>query len=430
MTASKDYHVSIIGGGIGGISAAIGLKRAGVPVDLFEAASQYGEIGAGISFGFNSRTALEKLGLGEEFRQQATTVDSGIWFEWRDGEGEKQDLIGTTYTKPYGNSSVHRAKFLDSMVKHIDEKMSHFGKRLTKIEQIQQPAERLQRLHFDDGSTFDTDVVIGYDGIHSKVRKHVIGRDAKLQWSGTWAYRGLIPTKQFIEAVGQEKGEFYAKTPQMFLGKDTHVLIFPIDQHETVNLVAFSTDRSKWPQRPDLAEGEPWTQPSTQEEMISHFSGWGKDIIAMFKCMEKPSKWALHQIMPTLETYVNGTVCIAGDAAHGGTPHQGALAGQAMEDAVFLSWLLSQTGVKRDNLEQVLTVYDSVRRPRANKVLETSLEAGDVYEFASQHGDDRKKIAHDVENRMDWIWGVSMLRLPYPLREADSYFHHNSMTLK
>lgn len=140
------------------------------------------------------------------------------------------------------------------MVKHVPKDISHFGKRLIKIEDLPKDSSHRYKLHFEDETTHDTDVVLGCDGIHSKVRDHInvsnSQNPAALQWSGTWAYRGLIPTQKFKNAVGGEKGEYYAKTPQMFVGKDRHILIFPIDKFETVNAVAFTTDRSQWPKRP------------------------------------------------------------------------------------------------------------------------------------------------------------------------------------
>ncbi|CAE6435092.1 unnamed protein product [Rhizoctonia solani] len=414
MGVPKDFEVSIIGGGIGGLSAAIGLSRAGIPVQVFEATRQFSEIGAGVSFGKNARNALAKLGLQKEFEEQATTISSGIWFEWRNGQDQDQKLIATTYSHPVGNSSVHRAQFLDAMVKHIPESISHFGKRLSSIEKLVRSGGKNLRLHFEDGSSHDTDLVIGYDGIHSKVREHLEGVKriantesgaSKLQWSGSWAWRGMIPTDKFLEGVPTKMGEHYSKTPQMFLGKDRHILIFPINNFRTINVVAFATDRSQWPERPKLKEGEPWTQLSTKEEMVSQFPGWADDIVNILKCIEEPSKWALHELNPALDTFVDGAICIAGDAAHAGTPHQGALAGQAIEDALFLTWLLSQPSVKRANLTDALQVYDSVRRPRANKIVETSLEAGEIYEFAlDRTGSDFGKLQHELESRYEWIW--------------------------
>lgn len=139
--------------------------------------------------------------------------------------------------------------------------------------------------------------------------------------------------------------------------------------------------------------------------MIKEFPGWGKDMVSILKCIEKPSKWALHQLIPSLDCFAKGKVAVAGDAAHGGTPHQGAMAGQAIEDALFLSWLLAHPAVNSSNVDQALTVYDTIRRPRANKVLESSLEAGDVYEMRGERtGSDWVKLKQELETRFDWIW--------------------------
>ncbi len=113
---------------------------------------------------------------------------------------------------------------------------------------------------------------------------------------------------------------------------------------------------------------------------------------------------ALHQIVPPLTSYTNNKVLVMGDAAHGGVPHQGAMAGQAIEDALFLSNLLSYPSVHRANLAKALQVYDKVRLPRANKVLETSLEAGDTYEFRGVSKEDGKRLGEHLRTRFDWIW--------------------------
>lgn len=108
-----------------------------------------------------------------------------------------------------------------------------------------------------------------------------------------------------------------------------------------------------------------------------------------------------------METYVRGPVCLLGDAAHGGTPHQGALAGQALEDAAVLSWILAHPSVSINNLTSALKIYDDIRRPRANKVLETSLSGGEMLEFAGSWQQGQAAVERDVKEGFDWIWEVS-----------------------
>ncbi|CAO1628860.1 unnamed protein product [Sympodiomycopsis kandeliae] len=457
-TTCEPLHVSVIGAGIGGACLTVGLLRAGVSVTVFESASKFSEIGAGISFGINAVHALQSLGLGSAFEQLATTVPSGQYFQWRTGQDDEQTLLAETYEKVNGNATVHRARFLDEIVKGIPDDNVRFGKRFSKVEKV----GRKWRVHFMDGTWVDTDVVIGADGIHSAVRKAMLevkrndkteddknmttgktvankdchdgtindgdgascdGKDNRdgekpnsdgaiiepsLIWSGTWAYRGLIPTEKFLSALGEDKGKLYGLTPQMFLGKDGHVLTFPIDFGKTINVVAFVSDRSNWPERTKLPADTPWTQETTQSAMLHDFSskGWGQDILRILKCFPTPpSKWALHSLSPSMKSYQHDGIVLLGDAAHGGCPHHGAMAGQAIEDGLFLSKLLSHPGVTVENVNRALQVVDIIRLPRANAVMESSLSLGDKYELMSEElGDDINKVAQWLRHAWDWIW--------------------------
>lgn len=444
----KDFHVSIVGGGIGGASLAVGLLSQGVPVDMYEAAPSFGEIGAGISIGINAETALRKLGMGvsrryddqrtklymtdmttklprcssfapqEAFDRIYTGVPTAQYFQWRVGQAENSDnVFAETMSPPNGNTTVHRAEFLDQIVKYLPKERTHFGKRLAKITELPQGSARELKMEFEDGSSAETDLVIGMDGIHSKCRQHLdkeksgpsaVPGTAGLQWSGTWAYRGLIPMQEWLDALGEEKGKAMGgETPFMALGRDTHMLCFPIQHHKTVNVVAFKTDRSSWPIRPKMKDSEPWTQKTTQEAFLKDFEGWSPDCLTMLKLIKQPAKWALHTIRDPLTSYIsaNGKIVVAGDAAHGGTPHHGALAGQAIEDALFYSRLLGCKDITKANLYDALPVIDEIRLPRGNRVMTSSLHAGDVYEFADDEmGHDLEKLAKHLPRAWDWIW--------------------------
>ena len=425
-STQKDFSVAIVGGGIGGLTLAIGLHSRGVPVHIFESASAFAEIGAGIAIGPNAQNALQRLGLYESFLELADFPARNLFFQWRLAEPEEQTLLSETFCKKYGMASIHRAELLDTFIEKIPKEICSFGKRVKSIEQH----DRV-KLTFEDGSTHETDLVIGCDGIHSRVRgaldpntagpSAVAGSDS-LVWSGTWAYRGLIPRETFVAALGKEKGEFYADTAQMMLAKDSHILIFPIQGGKTVNIVAMVTDRTQWPQRTPFPKGEPWIQETSQQALLDDFSTYSSDLIKMLKCIDKPSKWALHQVVTSLTSYINGRVIVTGDAAHGGVPHQGAMAGQAIEDALFVSNLLSHPKVNNANLVQALQVYDKIRVPRANRVLETSLEAGETYEFRGVAADDPQKLGQHLVERFDHIWDYD---LDLEKQEMDKWIEAN-----
>ncbi|SOV05150.1 probable Salicylate hydroxylase [Ustilago sp. UG-2017a] len=422
-STKKDLKVAIIGGGIGGLTLAVGLHDRGVPVHIFESASKFSEIGAGIAIGPNAQNALQRLSLYDDFLEFADFPSRNLFFQWRLAESEDQILLSETLCKKYGMASIHRAELLDTFIQRIPPEICSFGKRFKSIEQpdpsvdVDEEEEKKVKLSFEDGSTYEADLVIGCDGIHSRVRgwldpktagpSAVAGSDS-LVWSGTWAYRGLIPRERFVAAVGKEKGEFYANTAQMMLAKDSHILIFPIQGGKTVNLVAMVTDRTRWPERTPFPKGESWIQETSKQAMLDDFSTYSSELIKMLECIDKPSKWALHQIIPPLTSYTNGRVMVTGDAAHGGVPHQGAMAGQAIEDALFVSNLLSHPKVNKRNLSKAIQVMDKIRVPRANKVLQTSLEAGDTYEFRGLRADDPNKLGQHLVERFDHVWDYDL----------------------
>ncbi len=275
MNTKEPFSIAVAGGGIGGLAITIGLLHQGVDVQLYEAAHAFAEIGAGVGFGPNSLAAMSKIdpAIKEGYDKRATynawPEKRSTWFDFRRGmEGyDAQDFIHTVHAGDSGMSSVHRAHFLDELVKLVPAKVAHFGKRVEEIEEIEDGVV----LKFHDGTTASASAVIGCDGIKSRTRQILLGYhtpEAHASFTGKYAYRGLIPMEKAVGLLGDE----LARNSQMYLGYHGHVLTFPIEKGNTMNVVAFQTKKDgKW-------EDEQWVLPMKKEDMFHDFDGWGKHV--------------------------------------------------------------------------------------------------------------------------------------------------------
>ncbi|OMG61768.1 MULTISPECIES: salicylate 1-monooxygenase [Pseudomonadaceae] len=398
-------RIGIVGGGISGIALALELCRySHLQVQLFEAASAFGEVGAGVSFGPNAVRAIVGLGLGEAYLQVAdrTSVPwEDVWFEWR--RGSDNSYLGATIAPGVGQSSVHRADFIDALVTHLPDGIAQFRKRAVHVEQQGGEVQVL----FADGTEHRCDLLIGADGIKSALRSHVLecqGLSPQApRFTGTCAYRGLVDSLRLREAYrAQCIDEHLVDVPQVYLGLDGHILTFPVKQGRLINVVAFFSDRSQ--PDPTWPADMPWVRNASQREMLDTFTGWGAAARVLLECIPAPTLWALHDLAE-LPTYVYRRVALIGDAAHATLPHMGAGAGQGIEDAYFLARLLGDTQVDAGNLAELLEAYDDLRRPRACRVQRTSWETGELYEFRDPVvGANEQLLGENLATRFDWLW--------------------------
>lgn len=400
----RKIKIAIIGGGIAGLALATNLvKNKNLDLHLFESAPQFAEIGAGISFGANAVKAIQLLGLGQEYESIADTVKApyqDIWFQWRNGYTD--EYLSASVAPNVGQSSVHRADFLDALIPLVDHKHVHFNKRVQQVDATEDGVKIL----FADKEIFECDYVIGGDGIHSVVRNHVLASHdlapVKPRFSGTWAYRGIIKYVDFKNAIAKLGHDpELADVPQMLLGKDKHILTFPIRQGEEINIVAFKSDRNDTV----LSENTPWTMPTDKAEMLADFADWSESTKALLNLIDAPTIWALHEIEP-LETYQNifQNVVLIGDAAHAMLPHQGAGAGQGLEDALVLAQLFMVPELGVAHLTQVSNIYEKLRKERAIRTQNTSHESGEIYEMYSPEYPSFDLIGKHLAHRFDWLW--------------------------
>ncbi|KAI0363144.1 FAD/NAD(P)-binding domain-containing protein [Pilatotrama ljubarskyi] len=399
----KQFEVAIVGGGVCGLICAIALQKAGVPVQLFEAAAAFGEIGAGLGIGPNAVRVLRAMNVLDDVLQRCSPGDlRPRGFTCRIGIGEHKAVYKIPAEDPEDRGiGIHRAAFLNALVGFVDPTTCHFNKRCVGISE---PSPKRVILHFSDGTTHEADVAIGADGIKSSVRKSVLGGvyDSRQAFSNTVAYRGLIPHAT-LKAAGFKTD--LRQSPACFMGPSKHIIVFPIRNDEIVNVVAFATRYDNQIGAEELPDDAPWVEEVSREELKREYDGWGPDVITLLDCMpEKPSKWSIHVVHPPLETYVRGRVALLGDAAHGMLPHLGAGAGQGIEDAYLLARLLRHPHTDANNLESVFQVYSDIRRPRAQMVCERSHLAGSIYDGHGPHGMDWENVGQDLEGLFESVW--------------------------
>jgi salicylate hydroxylase len=241
QSSTKSFNIAVVGGGIGGLVLTLSLLSQRIPVTLYEAARKFGEIGAGVSFGPNAARAMKLISphIYEAFEARATRNQSeeksSVWFDFRYGEdcGGKRE-VGETIASlncEGGQASVHRAHFLDELVKLLPDGIAKFGHRVTDF--IDEGEDGIV-VHFQDGNKARHDAVVGCDGIKSRIRSSLLGDThpaARAVYSGKYAYRGLIPMAKAKELLG----DTLAGNGQMYFGRHGHILTFAIEKGKTMN---------------------------------------------------------------------------------------------------------------------------------------------------------------------------------------------------
>jgi salicylate hydroxylase len=381
-------RIAVIGGGIGGLTAAHALLRRGFEISVHEAAPELKEIGAGVALGSNAMKALRALDLENPVRSIAYQSEYQYLRNWKTGR-----IISKTardQSKRYGAAgcSAHRADLLDVLAKDIPESVMRLGARCVSVENLEKTAVA----RFKDGPEVEADVVIGADGIHSAVRESVFGPDAP-RFTGKICYRCLVPSDSI-------PGGLYGGEGATWLGPHGTVVVYKVRRGELVNVVAHYDDET-WRE-------ESWIRECPREEVIERYQGWHESLQRLFSASEKHYKWGLHDRDP-MKQWTKGRVTLLGDAAHPMLPYLGQGACQAMEDGVVLAAALAKMP---DDLPSALKLYEELRLPRASRVVLTSRERGKdnhlVSPLAAWKRDAliaiRKRFGRDISGRgTAWI---------------------------
>ncbi|KAF1947993.1 mannitol 1-phosphate dehydrogenase [Clathrospora elynae] len=415
----KLLPIAVIGGGLGGLALTIGLLRHGVKVHIYEASSGFSEIGAGVTFGANATTALQLIDprLLEGFMKHATfnanpelntTFMSLRWGmnQRREGGHKAGDFSHhmEDHGRPEGaraglsmRGGIHRARLLDEMVALLPDDIISFGKSFDGVEEL---GNDMLKLCFTDGTTALASALIGCDGVRSKVRAAVCGAHIQATYARECAFRAMVPGDEATKALGDD----LTLNSQLYCGYGGYIVTYPVEHGAFINIVALPQDPSHagitW-------DSDDWTVPTTAEEIKSRFTDWHPPLIDVVSRYNLGSKWALFNLQHDA-SYFKNRMCLLGDSAHATTPHMGAGAGMAMEDAYILSHLVAAAG-SVNSIEEAFRAYDAVRRPRTQQCIKRSMDAALSYDLCLPGvGDDMDAIRERLGESLNWLWHVDL----------------------
>ena len=345
MTATTRPTVGIVGAGIGGLAAALALRRAGLRVQVFERASRFTRVGAGLQMAPNVTKALRPLGLLDPLNRVACKPLA--WRSYDASSGRLQlelplgDQIAERYGAPYLH--VHRADLHDLL-------SAAAGKVRTGMHAVGLDAGADHvRVTFGDGTQARFDAVIGADGVHSMIRDIVAGSQQP-RFSGMVAYRGLVPAS---DLTGLQVEPVSAK----WWAGDRHLVHYFVSAGRELNFVA-PVPASGW-------DEESWTSSGRVADLLADFGAFPPRVREVLARTGTLMRSALYDREP-LPRWTYGRVSLLGDACHPMLPFMAQGAGAAIEDAVVLSRCLRDADP--DAVPEALARYEEARRPRTSAI--------------------------------------------------------------
>ncbi|THU95391.1 FAD/NAD-binding domain-containing protein [Dendrothele bispora CBS 962.96] len=409
--AGYKFKVAICGGGISGLCLAVALNRRcpDIKVELYEATDRFKEIGAGIMIWSRTWKIMELMGLAPELSKIAHAPPDGSMgtgFDYRRSDQPQEGFRFHWVRMPYGCIRFHRAHFLDIFVDQLPPNVARFKMKLNSYSQSHRDGPIF--LNFSDGTTSTCDILIGADGIKSTIRAQMFQEASEREsrpelldfikpvYTGTTTYRGLIPIKSLNSLPPNHRA---IADPMMYCGKSKHVVSYSIAKGDIVNVVTFASDITKEGTQYEDGDSQ-WVTECPQQELLDCYANWEPEVEQLLQRIEKPTRWAIHHLKP-LPFYVDGRVALIGDAAHAMSPHQGAGAGMAIEDAFVLAHVLEHATAS--TLGSALEAWQKVRLPFGNHVLRGSYESGVMYEFNSDMGDNYDVLGPAIEKQWHWV---------------------------
>jgi len=401
MSAAASLDVVVVGGGLGGLAAAACLRRSGHNVTVLEQSPRFGPVGGGIQLAPNATSFLGRLGALEGLGGRAVAAEVSMRRRFEDGRLLGEYPLGAAVVERFGAPYLHahRADLHDALARvAFDARHPAPSVRLelgAQVLGVEQDGSGRAVVVTGDGRGFVGDVVVGADGIHSRLRSLVAAEEGA-SFSGDVAHRCIVPSSALRERPELDE---LTRRPSLtiWLGPGRHLVHYFVRGGEALNVVLCA------PAGGEVAES--WSADGSVAEVVAALEGWDERAVALVSLAESVQRTGLYDREP-LETWVADRVALLGDACHPMLPYQAQGAAQAFEDAAVLAEELAS--VDSAGVPAALLAYQVRRQPRAAAVQRASRFNRHLFHLPD--GDEQRErdgrlaaLSGDFDSYA-WIW--------------------------
>lgn len=342
-------RIAIVGAGLGGAAAGALLQKAGFKVDIYEQAPAFSRLGAGIHMGPNVLKIFRRMGIEDALVEMGSKPDFWMSRDGATGDYMSRIELGDYALKEYGAHyiTVHRGDLHALQISALEPGTLHFDKRLETITDTGSGVT----LTFTDGTSATADIVVGADGINSRIREALLGFE-RPNYSGWVGHRAIISGEKL------RKYDFKFEPCVKWWSEDRHMMVYYTTAEQDEYYYVTGVPHEAW-------DFDGAFVPSSREEMEAAFTGYHPIVQALIEATDEVTKWPLLNRNP-LPLWSQGRMVLLGDACHPMKPHMAQGAAMAIEDAAMLTRCLSETGIT--DHASAFKLYEANRRERASRV--------------------------------------------------------------